>query len=290
VISGFAASHMSTLKIRKGPMNFQAPGKTKPRRHAMGRGDRGLRTINYRSDRVMSKIHAPALVERFVSVERLAPYRRVCSGDPALAVALYEWNVDASAAFWRTLSQTEIVVRNAMSSRLADWSEARYSDAGWYRDHGRLLTPDARDDIAQAVRRATNDGHPESIGGVVSQLTLGFWRYLLAGRYERTLWQWCLHQAFPGARRRRRAVLEPMVRLHLLRNRIAHHEPISALDLSALRDDALAVVGMVDPRARQWIGDRCQVPMLLAVRPVGTVATVVSPSPAAVPAARPAVP
>ena len=48
--------------------------------------------------------------------------------------------------------------------------------------------------------RATRNGRLEMPGRVVAQLTLGFWRYLLASRYGRTLWLPCLRQAFPGLR------------------------------------------------------------------------------------------
>jgi hypothetical protein len=77
---------------------------------------------------------------------------------------------------------------------------------------------------------------------------------LLAGRYERSLWFPCLRHAFPGIRGRS---------LHLLRNRIAHHEPVYNRQLGKLHDQALTLAGWVCPITRQWIAERSRVPELL---------------------------
>jgi hypothetical protein len=51
--------------------------------------------------------------------------------------------------------------------------------------------------------------------------------------------------------------------LHLLRNRIAHHEPIHNRPLSQL----LTVAGWICPTTCAWIGTRSQMPALLKQRP-----------------------
>jgi hypothetical protein len=67
-------------------------------------------------------------------------------------------------------------------------------------------------------------------GKVISELNFGFWRFLTSDRYEQSLWGPALDHGFtaPGAtvRARRRAVEDRLAPLHLLRNRIAHCEPI----------------------------------------------------------------
>jgi len=52
--------------------------------------------------------------------------------------------------------------------------------------------------------------------------------------------------------------------LHLLRNRIAHHEPIYNRPLANLHEQALTVAGWVCPVTRQWMADRSRVPALLS--------------------------
>jgi hypothetical protein len=106
---------------------------------------------------VVSSI-SPAVLERRLSVERFAPYRAAAGGDPARAVALYEWDAIVGAAFWAALGHVEVVVRNAMHEQLTAWSTTRCGQPLWYLDPGRALTQQARDDIAVARQRATRNG------------------------------------------------------------------------------------------------------------------------------------
>ncbi|MFC0531370.1 hypothetical protein [Phytohabitans kaempferiae] len=210
-----------------------------------------------------------AVLESRLSTERLAPYRAVTGGDVRSALRLYEWNREVGAAFGATLGDLEVVLRNAMHDQLTAWSNMADGEPRWYLDPGRLLTGDALDDIAKARRRATRNGRPEAPGRVVAELSLGFWRYLLAGRYERTLWLPCLRQVFPGLQGRgmRRDVNDAVRDLHLLRNRIAHHEPIHDRPLKDLHATAMSVADWVCPVSRRWIETRCRVAALLASRP-----------------------
>jgi hypothetical protein len=205
-------------------------------------------------------------LERRISAERFAPYRAACADDAAQAMRLYERNLRLSAAFWEVLSDLEILVRNAMHDELTKWSLARYADAVWYTDHGKVFDGEAIDAIDTARRHAVASGKRETPGRVIAELPLGFWRFLLAGRYERSLWFPCLRYAFPGIRGHgiRRDVHESMRSLHLLRNRIAHHEPIHNRPLGMLNERALTVADWVCPVTRRWMAERSRVPALLS--------------------------
>jgi hypothetical protein len=218
---------------------------------------------------VTNPIIDPAVLERRLSVERLAPYRAAAGGDLDRAVELYEWNTEASAAFWATLSNVEVLVRNAMHEHLTAWSLATYGESRWYLNTSGVLTPEARRVIQDARRHATRNGRRETPGRVVAELAMGFWRYLLASRYERTLWIPCLRSAFPRIRGRgmRRDVHDALAQLHILRNRIAHHEPIHNRPLEHLHQTALAVAGWVCPNTQRWIEARSPVGLVLMLRP-----------------------
>ena len=215
---------------------------------------------------------AAGLIELSLSAERLAPYRHACHGDLDQAIALYEWNVDISTAFWRTLGQVEVVLRNTLHERLAAWSTSTYRESRWYLDPANVLTLQARDDIAKARQRATRAGRDETPGRVVAELNFGFWRFLLARRYERTLRMPAIRAAFPRHHGIRRDVDNVLAQLHQLRNRIAHHEPIHAHDLPALRTHAVDLVDWISPDARQWIDHRCEIQAVLERRPTTTMA------------------
>lgn len=204
-------------------------------------------------------------LERRISAERFAPYR-VAAGGPKRAITLYERNTELSAAFWAVLSDLEILVRNAMHEKLTTWSVTTCGQAAWYLDYERVFNEQTTVDIQTARRHATTGGRPETPGRIVAELPLGFWRFLLSSRYERSLWLPCLRDAFPGIRGQgmRRDVHDAMRDLHLLRNRIAHHEPIHNRPLSRLHSQALTTAGWVCPITRQWIARRSRVPALLS--------------------------
>jgi hypothetical protein len=156
-----------------------------------------------------------------------------------------------------------------MHEKLTAWSMDKYGHPGWYLDHGRVLNEKTTNDIDAAKHHLVANGRPETPGRVVAELPLGFWRFLLSGHYERSLWLPCLRGAFPGIEGRgmRRDVHDAMRDLHLLRNRIAHHEPIHNRPLRMLHEQALTVAGWVCPVTRQWIADRSRVPALLSAPP-----------------------
>jgi hypothetical protein len=206
------------------------------------------------------------MLERRISIERLAPYRAAAGDDLARAVSLYERNTELSAAFWVVLCDLEVLVRNTMHDALTAWSLAAHGRPGWYLDHGRVFNEQTAKDISTARRHLTTNGRPETPGRVVAELSFGFWRFLLSGRYERTLWLPCLRGAFPGIEGRgmRRDVHDALRELNLLRNRVAHHEPIHNRPLGTLHDLILTTAGWVCPVTREWMADRSRVPSLLA--------------------------
>jgi hypothetical protein len=211
--------------------------------------------------------HATVLELR-LSPERLAPYRRACDNDLLRAIKLYQWNCAVSAAFWQVLSHLEVLVRNTLHAALRDWTLATHGSTRWYVELAPLFSREAQDQIDTARRRALYGGRrSEEPTRVITELHFGFWRFLLNGRYDRTLWRPCLHKAFPHYSGLRRTAHEVLTRLHDLRNRIAHHEPVHDRDLKALHDDLLTVISWICPVTRDWVEKHSTVPATLSRRP-----------------------
>jgi Abi-like protein len=205
--------------------------------------------------------------EQRLSVERLSRYRYAVGGDLAAAFALYEWNAKMGSAFWTTLGHVEVLVRNAMHQRLAMWSAQAYGDESrWYLDPGHVFSTKTLKSIEMARANAAKDGRPETPGGVVAELTFGFWRFLLIRAYDQSLWKPCLRHVWPG-QSQRRTVHEPFEKLHNLRNRIAHHEPIYRLPLRDLHTAALTLATWTCPHTAAWIRSECEVLATLDARP-----------------------
>jgi hypothetical protein len=208
----------------------------------------------------------PWSIEDLLSRSRLRPYLDATFGDPAAALELYGWNSQVSAAFYESLHYVEIGLRNAMDQQLGRWSAERGATKAWYVDPVVRLTPPTRRKINSARANATRDGRPEIHGKVIAELMLGFWWSLLANEYNRRLWQPCLQRAFDGSIRRTR-LHSDLNDLRLLRNRIAHHEPIHNRNLDAAYAELLETAGRISPLLRVHIEKTSRVPATLAVRP-----------------------
>lgn len=196
-------------------------------------------------------------LEAWLSPARLSTYLIAAGGDRALALDLYEWNTAVSAAVLHDLAHLEVAVRNAYAGAWV--SRVPAGGRHWIGEPGRYFPPVARkarngvvfdanrtprDQIASAVRAA---GRGAPTGKVVAELSFGFWRYLSISARERDLWLPYLRHAFIAGTSRKTIDL-PMGRLHLLRNRVAHHEPLLAVDLEARYADVLVILSRVDPR------------------------------------------
>jgi hypothetical protein len=208
------------------------------------------------------------LKSRF-SAARLAQYE-AATRDNSHALALYDWNMSASAALFEDIGAFEILLRNAIDLRLRDRYQAIAAASPWY--HQAPLQDRAADDVAAAIDKVTHKGRdPEDQDKVVAELSFGFWRYLLSSRYHTTLWPTMLpafsHRPSGAAAARRQDIEVKVQSLYVLRNRIAHHEPIFKRDLDRDHRGLVAVAGLICPRTQAWIVGRSRVRAALSSKP-----------------------
>lgn len=205
-------------------------------------------------------------VEAWLSEPRFDVYLAAADGDRRLALNLYEWNTLTSTAFQRDLAHLEVGLRNAYDAAIvantpADWlhwttDPYRLFPTRWRRARDGTRIDESykpRQQIERAVYAAGADASP---GKVLAELPFGFWRYMSSTAHHDHLWIPYLHAAF-AAGTDRRDVDKPVSRLHRLRNRIAHHEPllvrdpetrVLSLQVGHLRDrhtDLLTVTGLI---------------------------------------------
>lgn len=211
----------------------------------------------------------PETIRDLLTPDRLRSYLASCGQDLNRALALYEWNLTASAAVMQTTAMVEVIVRNALDAELVSWATRRGS-ASWLD----AVSLDVRGyaDIDRARLRATGNGRfAPTHGKVIAELNFGFWRYLTAQRYHASLWVPALHQAFPGGhhdlRRRRREVEQHLANLMLVRNRAAHHEPIHRRNLNRDLDTAVELARWVHPEAGNWIAAKSAIRAATTLKP-----------------------
>lgn len=211
-------------------------------------------------------------LESSISPERLNTYvQAVQSQDLEEAIRLYRWNVALSAGFYGMLQGLEVTVRNAMHKRLA----ARYGP-NWYDNQCIGLDTGGLRRVQNAKTELSNKGFNRPTSSrVVAGLSFGFWVSLLGpgghiagsrqkANYEMTIWRPALRRAFPHARSLNRknahAALET---LRILRNRIAHHEPIFRRQHEADYRLILEVTGWISPTMSHWLDRHSRVRKIL---------------------------
>lgn len=186
-----------------------------------------------------------------LSLDRLAPYLKVSQGNVENALELYRWNIEISGAFYEALSIAEVGLRNALHKQLTLFHNDR--PGFWFDNYQGLFTGVALRDISIARNRASRPGRIETPGRVVAELNFGFWKYILAKRYETTLWTPSLRHGFPGlVLQQRSIVFDAVAELHTLRNRIAHHEPIHQRNLAQDLLTTYRLIEWISPDTREW--------------------------------------
>jgi hypothetical protein len=194
-----------------------------------------------------------------ISHERLARYLRAARGDLAKAIELYRLNVSLSETLYGVLHGYEITLRNIMHDKLSSY----YGQDKWY-DRA-PLEPWHREMITDAEGRCGRGAYP--IGKLISELNLGFWTGLTAGKYQPTMWVPCLSSAFPNTRLGRKQVHAALSDIKGLRNRVAHHErilgsngqlyagfhPIHHTELFLRPETVLACIGWICKDTADWV-------------------------------------
>jgi len=202
-----------------------------------------------------------AVLEVALSPQRLSTYISATRGDKERALNLYVWNSRISAAFYTPLQGLEVALRNAMHNVLCgffkreDWYEVAPLDG-----KGQQNVLKAKETV-QRLHRDVNPPH------VVAELSFGFWLALLGSRYHPTLWVQALHRAFPNAARGRADIVRPLDHLRVLRNRVAHHEPVFSRHLELDYRSILDALGWICTDTQQWIAEQSSVLEVLQQKP-----------------------
>lgn len=225
-------------------------------------------------------------LRRHLSPPRLAPYLAATGGHHIRALKLYHWNVELSGAVYEVLHAYEVILRNAMDEQLCAWNAQQSKQGGgqhtrdWLLDSAPLLQRLSGSDVVKAtafagstVRRTRGSRQRPLHCDVLAQLSMGTWRYLLPDTANSDpgkllLWTQALSMAFPHRTRTRDQLVNSVARLHRLRNRIAHLEPLlAAAPLRVALADVDLVLGEISPYAQQWVSGWQRTTAVITRRP-----------------------
>ena len=191
----------------------------------------------------------PGSLEDALSHERFGRYVAWAGGDRDRALELYALNIRVSEALYPPLQMLEVVLRNRIHTVL---SEAR--QPAWFTEDGFLRVPHQAGQIATATEELLREKKEPTPAGIISALTFSFWTTMLGPAYE-TLWQTDLHRIGrreDGKGLRRKDFSGPLTPIRLLRNRIAHHEPILAWNLGAHHAAMVRITFWLSASAAFW--------------------------------------
>lgn len=222
-------------------------------------------------------------VDDWLSGERLSTYLFAATGSRTKALALYEWNSEVAAAVHTDLCHLEIGLRNAYDNALrthwqgsADWTASPHAmfPPTWRNRGGRGTgKPKARVDVNRKPRellvkaRVDAGGPTVTSGKVIAELSFGFWRYMTTAVHEKQLWVPYLHHAFPAGTDRSKDVDVRIERIHKLRNRVAHHEPLLRTNLSVSLTDIIDLATLISSDLGAYIDTTTSLRDVLTRRP-----------------------
>lgn len=244
------------------------------------------------------------VIARHLSKPRLRPYLDVTDSVSA-AIRLYRWNLELSGAIHESLGLVEVMLRNTIDRQLQTWNqEVRSKDDGkprgknWVKEPASplssILNPRGKkgqprkSTYKSAYQRAVKDSnlrdpsHPRygikpNHDDIVAHITFGTWVKLLPSKRDaqtgrigpgpqRGLWQNALINSFSYHP-------DPLVihhwvnRLYLLRNRVAHVEPLIATDVLSYHRTAARLLRAIEPRISDWYAGISRIPEVYAKRP-----------------------
>ena len=206
-----------------------------------------------------------------ISAPRFATYLQATGNDRDRALALYEWNLFLSAAFIVPLHICEVAVRNGVAEALEKVHGATWP---WSNGFLRSLPHPKRpiDYNPELDLRAVAARQPTT-GKVVAELRFAFWEQLFTVGQDSRVWNTHFRTCFPGAPatlsigQARATAHSDLKGIRLLRNRIAHHEPIFTRNLA---DDYQRIREMVSWRSQvtaRWLDTKQHVTGLMPLKP-----------------------
>lgn len=170
--------------------------------------------------------------EDIITSNRLQRYKNACNGNKRRATTLYRRNIKLAEEMFGVINLFEIALRNRIDKIYseaygADWLRDAIVDGGRL-DNGRCWH--TRNIIRYAYNKIEEKNYTKE--ALLSDCEFGVWRYMFASHPYEAMGNILLN-VFPnmpkeigGKTCNHQFVFEELGKINILRNRIAHHEPI----------------------------------------------------------------
>jgi hypothetical protein len=205
-----------------------------------------------------------------LSAQRILTYEQACGGiDDPCSADLYIWNAQISAALMVPLHICEVAIRNAAAAAI----ESKYGP-NWPWNNTfvtSLPNPGIRYNPRADLIKVRNT--ETTTGKVIPELKFVFWEKLFTKRHDNRLWDPYLRMVFPSAdaalpiKTTRLTIGQDLEAIRLLRNRIAHHEPIFTRNLIDDFSKICYLINLRCPITKDWMVNNQTVLDLISKKP-----------------------
>lgn len=221
-------------------------------------------------------------IDDWLGAPRFQRYVSMCNGDRARALTLYEWNIELGQAVMHDIAHFEVALRNCYDRAISStWTKSTH----WLMDaESPAVMPIWRTKNVRGIKRGSDvnfvnrrkvdeaikgAGYGKATPGkVMAELSLGFWRQLTTSAMEKSMWVPHVHHAYPAGTSRA-DVDSKISQVNILRNRIAHHEPLSTaqLNASSVHSDMLQCLALLSQPVHAHVLSTSRVVAVNAQRP-----------------------
>lgn len=205
-----------------------------------------------------------------LSEPRFTTYLQHSGNDRELALKLYKWNIELSAAFVIPLHILEVAIRNAVVEVLES-----VHTSNWPWNQGFIISlPDPPRHAYNPRKNLENVARNQpTMGKVVAELKFVFWQKMFTQRHDGRLWNNYIKTQFSNAPSAmsvvdiRKSIHDDIMFLRELRNRIAHHEPIFLRDPMEDYNKILRLLAWRNQIVADWMNGFQTVTHIIGCRP-----------------------
>jgi hypothetical protein len=217
-----------------------------------------------------------------ISKERFESYRRSGDRDDFDVLARYMWNAMVCEAIYPAMHAFEITLRNSLYYAVESAYPAAESDCedvtSWLDLKRPIIHPNEIRRIPDAKSELARQNKDLTVGRLVAELNLNFWRKLLHKPYGEkstqapgNFWPRLLPMAFPHVDRKSNNVSrisETVDEIYKMRNRMFHQEPI--FDKVLIKHGKLLrAIGWIAPEMEATVREFDRFPETFTLQPEG---------------------
>ena len=209
-------------------------------------------------------------LQNVLSKPRFLRYVQACNGNHQQAIDLYRWNLVLSGNFLISIHTTVVTLRNGIVEAIAHVYGEEWP---WSRAFRRSLPKRQRKSLRNSCDRVEKKGKGRVVGKVVADMSLYFWQGMLAPRHHAIIWDAHLKTAFPNipsgqnTQKNREKLLQHVIQMRELRNRIAHYEPIFPNNLTQELTNMEEIVSWRSQVTANWMKTLHDLDSLIASDP-----------------------